>query len=557
MPQTARQTGQMAFEHSVAHVAHVGRPGTLIREGELCGNAEVFNAQPPGIPRVADHRGGTIGFFLPAAEHGLNTLWMPEKKGKGGGGKTAKICLADGCSNKVYARGLCGAHGRKPCSIEGCTSQAHTRGLCTKHGARGTCVEMGCVTNAQKRGGYCSKHSKTVACAAPNCSTSEKKSTAKVCPVDGCSNTVHARGLCTTHGRKPCSVEGCTTKAHTRGLCCKHGARCTCVKMGHATNAQKRGGHCSMHSQKVACAPPNCSTPEKKRNATVCLVDGCPNNISARGLCWAHFRKPCSIEGCTSQAIARGFCGKHGANGKCVKMGCVTNARGGGGHCSKHSKKVTCAAPNCSTPERIGKGVCVKHGAYGICTAWGCKTNAYSGKKGLCLTHSKDKPTCSTSGCSNVVVARGLCDKHGARGFCSTAGCGSGAVKDGLCKKHGANGFCTFDDCTTAAHSRGLCSRHGGGSSKVCDIEGCETLAKARGRCRKHGAFGWCKVDGCATPAAQGFEHCTAHGGGKKKKPCSVAGCIALSRVRGVCCKHGGGKHGGGREEEEAADAGK
>eukprot|EP00729_Bicosta_minor_P033009 gene33009-biopygen27662 len=180
-------------------------------------------------------------------------------------------------------------------------------------------------------------------------------------------------------------------------------------------------------------------------------------------------------------------------------MGCVTNAQKRGGHCFAHKKKVACAHPNCNTPLVDGKGVCVKHGAHGICTAWGCKTNAASGKKGHCFRHSKDKATCSASDCSNGVVARGLCYAHGARGFCSTGGCNSGAVKDGLCEKHGANGFCT------------------------------------------HGAFGWCKVDGCTTPARQGFEHCVAHGGGKKKKPCSVAGCTTTSSARGLCGKHGGG----------------
>eukprot|EP00729_Bicosta_minor_P010095 gene10095-biopygen26009 len=259
-----------------------------------------------------------------------------------------------------------------------------------------------------------------------------------------------------------------------------------------------------------------------------------------RGLCSTHYGKPCSMEGCTAKAIARGLCGKHGAHGKCVKMGCVTNAQKRGGHCKKHSKKVACAHPNCSTPLVPGKGVCTKHGAHGICTAWGCKTNACAGKKGHCIKHSKDKPTCSASGCSNSVAARGLCYAHGARGFCSTDGCNTGAVKDGLCKKHGAYGFCTFDDCKTYASARGLCVRHGG--TKVCDIEGCKTIAHARGRCRRHGAHGWCKVDGCTTPARQGFEHCIAHGGGKKKKPCSVTGCTTTSDRKGLCVKHGGGK---------------
>eukprot|EP00729_Bicosta_minor_P027337 gene27337-biopygen19493 len=227
-------------------------------------------------------------------------------------------------------------------------------------------------------------------------------------------------------------------------------------------------------------------------------------------------------------------------------MGCVTNAQKRGGHCKKHSKKVAdiaCAVPNCSTPMIPGKGVCFKHGAFGICTAWGCTTNAASGKKGHCIKHSKDK--CSASDCSNGVAARGLCAKHGARGFCSTDGCDTGAVKKGLCTKHGAKGFCTFNDCTTAAQSRGLCVRHGGGSmrTRVCDIEGCKTRAVARSRCTRHGADGWCKVDGCTTPAARGFEHCIAHGGGKKKKrkPCSVAGCTTFSQSKGLCYKHGGG----------------
>eukprot|EP00729_Bicosta_minor_P007812 gene7812-biopygen12034 len=262
---------------------------------------------------------------------------------------------------------------------------------------------------------------------------------------------------------------------------------------------------------------------------------------SSVGYLLHHGRMPCSLEGCTTKAQARGLCGKHGAHGKCVQMGCVTNALKRGGYCGKHSKKVACAHPNCSTPLIIGKGVCTKHGAHGICTAWGCKTNAAPGKKGHCLTHSKDKAICSASDCSNGVVARGLCRTHGAGGFCTSAWCDSGAKKDGLCTKHGAYGFCTFDDCKTYAKARGLCYRHGGGNKKVCDIEGCKTLAKARSRCGMHGAYGWCKVDGCTTPAQRGFEHCFKHGGGKKKKPCSVAGCITTSQRKGLCGKHGGG----------------
>ena len=33
-----------------------------------------------------------------------------------------------------------------------------------------------------------------------------------MCSVGGCSNKVHAKGVCCTYGRKPCSVDGCSTK---------------------------------------------------------------------------------------------------------------------------------------------------------------------------------------------------------------------------------------------------------------------------------------------------------------------------------------------------------
>eukprot|EP00729_Bicosta_minor_P032852 gene32852-biopygen1865 len=99
----------------------------------------VYNSGKVDVMYDAD---ASVGYLLSVAEHGLNKMWMPKKKGKGGGGKNAKVCSVDGCSNTVQARGLCTTHGRKPCSIEGCTTKAIARGLCTKHGANGKCVTM-------------------------------------------------------------------------------------------------------------------------------------------------------------------------------------------------------------------------------------------------------------------------------------------------------------------------------------------------------------------------------------------------------------------------------
>eukprot|EP00729_Bicosta_minor_P032724 gene32724-biopygen2773 len=133
--------------------------------------AEVRAVYNTGKVDVVYDADASVGYLLSEAKHGLNKMWMPKKKGKGAGGMNAKVCSVGGCPNTVKARGLCNTHCRKPCSVEGCTTKAIVRGLCKKHGVYGKCVTMGCVTNAQKRGGNCSKHSKKVACAHPDCST--------------------------------------------------------------------------------------------------------------------------------------------------------------------------------------------------------------------------------------------------------------------------------------------------------------------------------------------------------------------------------------------------
>eukprot|EP00729_Bicosta_minor_P003065 gene3065-biopygen25866 len=143
---------------------------------------------------------------------------------------------------------------------------------------------------------------------------------------------------------------------------------------------------------------------------------------------------------------------------------------------------------------------------------------------------------CSVDGCTTNAKARGVCKKHGANGTY----CPNKVVARRVCAKHGANGFCSFGNCKTAARNKGRCSRHGGGSTKVCKVKDCDTLAKARGLCRKHGASGTCTTKGCTTSAITGFKHCFKHGG-RKNTPCSVAGCTTPSKRKGLCAKHGGG----------------
>eukprot|EP00729_Bicosta_minor_P026047 gene26047-biopygen20469 len=97
--------------------------------------AEVRAVYKTGKVDVVYDADASVGYLLSEAEHGLNKMWMPKKKGKGGGGENAKGCWVAGCSNSISARGLCAHHGRKPCSVEGCTTKAKARGLCNKHGA--------------------------------------------------------------------------------------------------------------------------------------------------------------------------------------------------------------------------------------------------------------------------------------------------------------------------------------------------------------------------------------------------------------------------------------
>ena len=139
-------------------------------------------------------------------------------------------------------------------------------------------------------------------------------------------------------------------------------------------------------------------------------------------------------------------------------------------------------------------------------------------------------------------MARGLCARHGGgrTKVCNFKGCKTLTAAQGRCVKHGAHGWCKFSGCTLAASS-GFehCVAHGGKKRTPCSVAGCTAIAVARDRCCKHGAHGWCKVDGCFTPAARTFEHCIKHGGRKKKKPCSVVGCTTTSVRMGLCWKHG------------------
>ena len=152
------------------------------------------------------------------------------------------------------------------------------------------------------------------------------------------------------------------------------------------------------------------------------------------------------------------------------------------------------------------------------------------------------KPPCCMPGCKSRSVKHMLCTKHGAHGVCKAPTCLTMAFnKSGLCQKHGANGFCSVEGCATPAQpSKGLCVQHGGVTRTVCGWEtGCTSFAVAQGRCTKHYGLGMCAHEDCPTPALKANGYCSKHGGGQKRRECSVPGCSTDAHARGVCSKHG------------------
>lgn len=61
-------------------------------------------------------------------------------------------------------------------------------------------------------------------------------------------------------------------------------------------------------------------------------------------------------------------------------------------------------------------------------------------------------------------------------GPCSIEGCMTSAAARGLCNKHGARGTCSIVGCKTAAKSRGFCGTHG--PKKICTVTGCNVPVK-------------------------------------------------------------------------------
>lgn len=158
---------------------------------------------------------------------------------------------------------------------------------------------------------------------------------ARVCSVEGCERTIHARGLCSTHHSRAirkgeieplqitefCSIDGCGRGHYGLGYCAPHYRRFK--KYGNAT-----------------------ATPisEERETPRLCSLSNCERVHYCKGYCHGHYlrfkkygdpgfepvkkikmhRGPCSVDGCERPNLAHGYCRAH--YGRFVSTGDVGGA---------------------------------------------------------------------------------------------------------------------------------------------------------------------------------------------------------------------------------------
>lgn len=190
---------------------------------------------------------------------------------------------------------------------------------------------------------------------------------------------------------------------------------------------------------------------EGRRRRRAWSLDGCSNQIKARGLRTRHSTKIPARSMAAPPKQRRASCAKPKQKkdtGKWQEVRCKKHSQKGSARCSRFAARLW---------SRANVHACTDHGAHGIYSAWRCKIIAAHGNKKRFLSRvpKKTKRPAPAPGCSNVLQARGVCcNTHTMHGFCAIDGCVTGAGKDGLCTKHAAFELCTLNTCSTAADRR-------------------------------------------------------------------------------------------------------
>ena len=113
-------------------------------------------------------------------------------------------------------------------------------------------------------------------------------------------------------------------------------------------------------------------------------------------------------------------------------------------------------------------------------------------KKKIHVNTKAKRRQCKHDGCTNIVVNKGVCIRHGAqrrkRQTCGHDGCSNFIQKGGVCWRHGARRSCGHDGCSNFVIRGEVCWRHGAkNNAKICMIDGCTKYAVKEGCCVGHG----------------------------------------------------------------------
>ncbi|GAB9470198.1 hypothetical protein Gpo141_00007450 [Globisporangium polare] len=135
--------------------------------------------------------------------------------------------------------------------------------------------------------------------------------------------------------------------------------------------------------------------------------------------------------------------------------------------------------------------------------------SCHSGRRAMTPEERRIARTCTVEGCSNYIVDRQLCFRHGGGKRCSIDGCTSSAKQLGLCWRHGGSVLCKVEGCARGVKVKGLCWGHGGGKKKKNQTTKATTSAsQALASSTANGPF--CIFDGCRNaPVLQSF--CATH----------------------------------------------
>ena len=231
----------------------------------------------------------------------------------------------------------------------------------------------------------------------------------------------------------------------------------------------------------------------QKATRIECSVEGCTGKAADSGTCMKKHKgyNLYSHEVCTNKFVKGGVY-RHGAKRKvmtCSHRGC-TNQVVQGGVCNKRHDAVKQVRKPCSH-ERCSNQI--KQKDLPLIVHCPAQPKASTKKGGVCISHGakryKYKYTCKYEGCTNHVVSRGVCVRHGAswtRKKCSHDGCTNIVVQGGVCIKHGAKvKTCSHEGCTNKVKSRGVCIKHGA-KVKTCSHEGCTKYIVKGGLCTRH-----------------------------------------------------------------------